>query len=217
MNRIMTRLTGSWLALLGIISLAAPTWAQADKWLPLERERETTLALSAAPEHLRKDAGVYLLQKGGYVKARDSRNGFNCAVLQGGNFLAPICYDAEGSETNMKADFRRRELLEQGKSEAEVKQLMDAEYKAGKLLAPRRPGIAYMLSPEFKQSDPKTGQSKQFFPPHLMFYAPYMKNSDIGALKEHFNSHTHVFILDEGKPGAYMIVTPQGGHTPANH
>lgn len=94
---------------------------------------------------------------------------------------------------------------------------MAAEYKAGKLLAPRRPGIAYMLSLEFKQYDPATGQGKQYFPSHVMFYAPYMKNSDIGALKEHFNSHSHVFILDEGEPGAYMIVTPQGRQMSAHH
>ncbi len=187
--------------------------------IKLEREREIALALTAAPEHLRNEAGVFVLQRGGYAKARDSRNGFNCLVLQGGNILAPICYDVEGSETNMKADMRSRELYEQGKSREEVEKIIDAEYRAGKLLAPRRPGIAYMLSPEFKRYDPKTGEGKQFFPPHMMFYAPYLKNSDIGAKSEHFNSHSHLFILDEGKPGAYMIVVPGGdeAHKAAAH
>lgn len=217
MKRMMKGLTLAWLVWPGMLICTLPALAQAEKWMPLERARETALALSAAPEHLQKEAGVYLLQKGGYVQARASKNGFNCAVLQGGNILAPICYDAEGSETNMKADFRRRALLEEGRSAAEVKQIMAAEYKAGKLLAPRRPGIAYMLSLEFKQYDPATGQGKQYFPPHVMFYAPYMKNSDIGALKEHFNSHSHVFILGEGEPGAYMIVTPQGQQMSAHH
>lgn len=183
----------------------------------LEREREIGLALTAAPEHLRNEAGVYVLQRGGYVKARDSHNGFNCLVLRGGNILGPICYDAEGSETNMKADMRNRELLEQGKSRQEVEKIIDGEYRAGKLLAPRRPGIAYMLSPDFKRYDPKTGEGKQFFPPHLMFYAPYLKNSDVGSKPEHFNSHSQLFILDEGKPGAYMIVVPNVGDAHGGH
>lgn len=199
------------LSLFTTAMLTVAAMAQSEsKLIPLERQREIELALSAAPEHLRQEAGVYVLQRGGYVKARDSKNGFNCAVLQGGNILGPICYDSEGSQTNMKADFRKRELLEQGKSDKEAAAMMDAEYKAGKLLAPRRSGVAYMLSPEFARIDPKTGKSSKVFPPHMMFYAPYLKNADIGAKPEHFNSHSQLFVLDEGKPGAYLIVVPNG-------
>jgi hypothetical protein len=46
----------------------------------LSREKEIALALSAAPEHLRQGAGVYALERDGFVKVRDSSNGFICIV-----------------------------------------------------------------------------------------------------------------------------------------
>jgi hypothetical protein len=42
-----------------------------------------------------------------------------------------------------------------------------------------------------------------------MFYAPYMKDSDIGARPEHRGSESQPFILNEGKPYAYIIVVPK--------
>jgi hypothetical protein len=175
----------------------------------MSREPEIELALSAAPEHLRKDATVYVLEKGYYVKAQEGSNGFSCLVVRFGAIIAPYCYDAEGSQTTMLADFRRAELMEQGKTLREAEQILAEEYKAGKLIAPRKPGVAYMLSPEFKKHDHQTGEAAQVFPPHVMFYAPYAKNSEIGALPEHFNSASHIFVLNEGRPDAYFIIVPK--------
>ena len=49
------------------------------------------------------------------------------------------------------------------------------------------------------------------FAPHVMLYAPYMKNADIGALPEHRGSEAQPWILNEGKPWAYIIVVPKEG------
>lgn len=212
MNCLKQGLKQAWMLTVCLIALSALAQAQnseATKWPLVEREREIAWALSGGPEHLRADAGVYVLQRGGYVRVRESRNGFNCLVNRVANITAPQCYDAEGSETNMKADMRRVELIEQGKSAAEASQIIKEEYRTGKLLAPRKPGITYMLSEEFVQTAPKTGERKQVFVPHLMFYAPYLKNADIGAQPEHHNSHDHPFVLGEGTPGAYIIVVPK--------
>lgn len=46
----------------------------------MSEDREMAMALSAAPEHLRAEAGVYVLRESGFVRARDSRNGFTCIV-----------------------------------------------------------------------------------------------------------------------------------------
>jgi hypothetical protein len=172
----------------------------------LPREQEIALALRAAPEHLRAAATVYVWERGGYVKARSGSNGFSCLVHKEDGGTAPICYDAEGSQTTLLADLRRAELIERGKDPNEVKRILNEEYKAGKLLAPRKPGVAYMLSHDFMQHNPKTGKLEQVFPPHVMFYAPYMKNADIGALPEHRGSQTQPWILGEGQPNAYIIV-----------
>lgn len=175
----------------------------------MDREREIEMALSAAPEHLRKDATVYALQRGGFVKAKEGTNGFSCIVTRNGEETSPICYDAEGSQTTLKADLRRAELREQGKSEQDIESIIAGEYRAKKLLAPRRPGVAYMLSNHFTRHDHKTGKTTTIFGPHVMFYAPYMKNSDIGALPNHRGSESQPWILNEGKPTAYIIVVPR--------
>jgi hypothetical protein len=178
----------------------------------LPRERELELALSAAPEHLRKAAAVFVLQRGGYVKAREGSNGFTCIVeREGVKGIAPVCFDQEGSETTLLMAFRKARLAEEGKNAQEVERIIDDDYRTGKLLAPRKPGIAYMLSSEFKVHDHKSGQMASVFPPHLMFYAPYRKNSDIGARSEDFGSQSRPWILNEGKAYAYIIVVPQKG------
>ena len=46
------------------------------------------------------------------------------------------------------------------------------------------------------------------FPPHVMVYAPYLKNPDIGALPEHRGSQSQPWILNEGKPYGYILVVP---------
>ena len=46
----------------------------------LSRKKEVALALSAAPEHLRRGAAVYALEQNGFVKVRDGSNGFTCIV-----------------------------------------------------------------------------------------------------------------------------------------
>jgi hypothetical protein len=71
-----------------------------------------------------------------------------------------------------------------------------------------------MLSPEFMKHDPATGAKTRVFSPHVMFYAPYVKNADIGALPEHFNSDKNVFVLNQGRPDVYFVIVPQA-HQPA--
>jgi hypothetical protein len=97
-------------------------------------------------------------------------------------------------------------LVQQGRDEHEVERLIDDDYRAGRLRAPRKAGIAYMLSPEFIALDAKTGAPRILYPPHVMIYAPYLKNSDIGVPAEHVRSHSDVWVLNEGRPDAYIIV-----------
>jgi hypothetical protein len=173
----------------------------------MDQASEMQMALSAAPEYLRQHAGVYVLAKEGFRKVRESENGFNCLVgRQGVNVKAPVCYDEEGSATTLKASLRYMLLVQQGHDEREVERLIDDEYRTGRLLAPRRAGIAYMLSPEFTAQDATTGATRVLYPPHVMIYAPYLKNSDLGVTAERVRSHSDVWVLNEGRPDAYIIV-----------
>ena len=85
---------------------------------------------------------------------------------------------------------------------------MREAYESGRLEAPQRPGIAYMLSEEFVRIDPESGETERVFPPHLMFYAPGLSNEDIGALPEHNGGTEHPWILRPGRPTSYIIVVP---------
>lgn len=175
----------------------------------MARAEEMDLALSAAPEHLRANAAVYVLARGGYTREREGGNGFSCIVeREDDGTIAPICFDREGAETTLRAVLRRTQLREQGESAEAADRTIAEEYRARQLVAPRKPGVAYMLSSRFEGPSRETGAVEQVYPPHVMFYAPYYSNADIGALPAHRGSTTQPWILNEGQPDAYIIVVP---------
>lgn len=173
----------------------------------LDRDREITMALSAAPPELRAEAGVYLLERSGFVLVRASRNGFNCLVERDIHVTAPVCYDAEGSRTTLQASLERARIMASGVEGPSADRMIDAEYAAGRLRPPAKPGIAYMLSHDFVRLDPETGETRVLYPPHVMVYAPFLRNADIGVSKEFVRSTTHVWVEDEGKPDACLVFT----------
>jgi len=190
----------------------------AESWKPelLPPERETSAALAAGPPHFAAQAGVYLLAADGYRLARPSRNGFHCLVLRSrpGAF-EPECFDAEGSATLLQEDLLRAKLSMAGRTAEEVDREIAAAWSAGRLRAPRRPGINYMLSPENRVPVDDRGTIAPYRP-HVMFYVPYLTNDDLGARAGEPGSP--VFVINEGAPGAYAIVpvtsaeAPHGGH-----
>ena len=57
------------------------------------------------------------------------------------------------------------------------------------------------------------------FPPHLMFYAPYLTNADLGldgTLGPDGNTVGPAFVAGEGSPQA-LIIVPVGAHQSAGH
>jgi hypothetical protein len=171
----------------------------------LPREKEIALAESAAPPSISKSAALYVLEEKGYTKIRDGSNGFTCLVERDLPLnIEPICYDEEGSATLVLAVIRKAELRRQGKSEGAVNADIGEGYASGRFRAPRRSGLAYMLSPDTRVSNPRTGATPAL-PPHLMFYAPYMKNSDIG-IDQPDHTGRLPFIVQDGQPDAFIIV-----------
>ncbi len=171
----------------------------------LPRDKEVTLAESAAPASVSKNAAIFVLEEKGYVKVRDGSNGFTCLVERDLPLnIEPICYDEEGSATLVLAVMHKAELRRQGKSEDEVKADVGEGYASGRFRAPRRSGMAYMLSPDTRVYSARTGATRPL-PPHLMFYAPYMKNSDLGLGDADHNGRLP-FVVQDGQPDAFIIV-----------
>jgi hypothetical protein len=80
-------------------------------------EKEIALALSACLPCVADKAAVYVLDKSGYVKVRDSQNGFTAIVQISQD---PRCMDAEGTRTFLRATLKVAELRAQGKTPEEI-------------------------------------------------------------------------------------------------
>ena len=85
------------LALVTTLAASASAHAQVNVATVLPRDRETGLAISAAPPDVGSKATVYVFTSQGYQKARDGENGFTCLVnrdseLEGYHVLKPTCW-----------------------------------------------------------------------------------------------------------------------------
>ena len=174
----------------------------------LPQEQEIALALSAAPEHLRNNAGVYVLKRNGFVKVRDSTNGFTCIVNRDHPLdQKPVCFDAEGTATILPKILRVGELLIQGKSMSEINADIAQGFRTGKYISPRRPGVAYMLSGDIHNYNAETGKVESF-PPHVMFYAPNLTNADLGVTPEALAKNPSLpFVAYQGPHGFIIVVS----------
>ena len=179
------------------------------------RDREVALALSAAPEGLRAGAGVWALEQHGFVKVRESTNGFTCIVNRDHPLnQKPTCYDAEGTATILPKVVRVGELLMAGKPMVEIAAEIREGFKSGKFISPRRPGIAYMLSGDIRNYNPHTGRVGSF-PPHVMFYAPGLTNEDIGSTGD--GAGGLPFIAYQGPQGYMIMLLPSTPSVQGHH
>ena len=181
----------------------------------MDRPKEIALALSACPPSVSEKAAVYVLEKSGYIKIRDSSNGFTAIVeysVPGSQ--APQCMDAEGTRTFLPRFLRVAELRAQGKTAEEIRRFEAEAFAKGVFQPPIRPGVDYMLSTENLVPDDK-GQVIHF-PPHVMFYAPYLTNADFGSGGP--ASGGPLFVVGEGTPHALVIVpTGDAKHSGGAH
>jgi hypothetical protein len=182
------------------------------------RDRQIALAESAAPADVSSKATIYILGPKGDEKAREGTNGFSCFV--GRHFVKPTettvepaCFDAEGSRTLLLVYLHSEELRSSGKSEAEIKADVANGYKEGRFKYPDKPGFLYMMSSQ-NRLGPTPNNGTASFPPHLMFYAPYLTTQDIG-----FDSQPKLNYLGMTNPGGgdnLIVVLPKPPTPPAN-
>jgi len=197
------RVTGAFIAF--SLTLLSAQSEQIPELLP--RDKEIEIALSAAPAHLRAGVTVYVLERNGYTIARKGSNGFTCLVHRDHPMnQKPTCWDREGSETIVPAVLREGELLMQGKTVPEVKAEIQRGFDSGKFIAPRHPGVAYMLSNSNRLYNPQTKQVG-IFPPHVMFYAPNLTDADIGSKGD--GAGGLPFIAYQGPHGYMITLVPQ--------
>ena len=198
------------------LALSPPIWAQGvpPAVSPETSTAEVALALSACPPAVAQGAAVYVLGQSGYVKVRDSQNGFTALVQHTvPTAQEPRCMGAEGTRTWLPRILKVAELRAQGKSREEIQEIISDALVKGILKPPSRPGVDYMLSTQNRVPNQKGIVTP--FPPHLMFYAPYLTNADLGVdavnLGPDGNPVGPVFVAGEGSPYA-LIIVPIGVH-----
>jgi hypothetical protein len=182
---------------------------------PMDRQREIALALSSCPEALADKAGVYVLESSGYAKVRESQNGFTAIVQRSvPGAQEPQCMDAEGTRVILPRMLKVAEWRAQGKSPDEIRRLVGEAFAKVVFQPPSRIGINYMLSTENVVSDDHGVIAP--FPPHVMFYAPFLTNADIGS--EGQAGGGAAFVAAQGTPYALIIVpVPTAAQTKTGH
>ena len=162
---------------------------------------QIALAESAGPP-VAADAAIYVLGPKGYTRARKGKNGFTCLVSrQRPDTMEPECFDGEGTATVVPVRMFIEQQRAAGTAEARIAALVEEGYEQGRFTAPRKPGLVYMLSDHNYVYDPER-KAVIHFPGHLMFYAPYATQKDVGT------GPGAPYIVAPGTPHALMIVVP---------
>lgn len=159
------------------------------KMLPLsrymmDRTAEISLAQTAAPPALSRNANVLVLTAHGYEVAKQGSNGFTCIVERGWmppfdqkdfwspRLRAPICYNPAASRTVLRYTLDRTKLALAGLSRTQI----FARIKAMPLPTPEPGSMSYMLSK--KQT---LGERVGPWFPHVMFHLPKSYRAGDGA------------------------------------
>jgi hypothetical protein len=192
----------------------------------LPRAAEERLALSAAPEHLRAGATVYVYGKAGFERTRSGTNGFTCLVnrdgfFYGGTGFKPTCWDSQGATSYVPVMLKTAQLLARGDSFGAIKSAIDAGFASKIFHAPESGGVAYMLAGDVDVDAATGAVIRQVFPGHYMFYANHATNAQLGYTREAAEADpTLPFVVTAGAGAdhglAYLVAVPGEAHQHAH-
>lgn len=181
---------------------------------------EVRFALSALPPHLRGGATTYVLDPAaGYVLAQKGTNGFSCIVVRTewswpqlafrDDIFFPICYDEEGSKKMLPVHMDAARMRATGLTPKQVYDGIMNKFSDGTYQKPARTGISYMIAP-FMRTYPAYDATEVMTMslPHYMFYAPNIKDADIGGKP----LSQYPFVLPMG-PGPHDVIILLVGET----
>ncbi|MFY9674747.1 MAG: hypothetical protein WAK13_09855 [Terriglobales bacterium] len=165
-----------------------PKMAPLDQYLVADGNAEITLARSAAPESISRDAEILVLGRHGYETVAKGKNGFVCLVerswtapIDDPNFWnpklrGPICLNPAAARSYLPLTIKKTELILGGQSKAEMFESIKAGLDKKELPTPEVGAMAYMMAKE-----QYLGDSGQHWHPHLMFFLPLTDTATWGA------------------------------------
>jgi len=153
-----------------------PNMAPIEQYL-MDRTAEITLARSAAPESISRDAEVLVLGRHGFETAVEGKNGWVCMVERGWGMFdwpefwnpkirAANCLNPQAARSIVPLASKRTELLLAGHSKVEVIAAIKAALEKKELPALEPGAVSYMMAKSSYLTD-----SGGHCVPHLMFYA----------------------------------------------
>jgi hypothetical protein len=176
---------------------------------------EVRYALSALPPHLRNGATTYTLEPAkGYVLNNQGTNGMTCIVVRSdwqfpdrafrNDIYWPVCYDGEGSKTLLQDYIYTAELRARGMESKEAHFEVMQRFGTPAYQNPARAGVAYMLAPIMRTfGDSKVPDPFTMNMPHYMFYAPNVKNADIGG--KPFSQYPFILSMSPGRDDVIIL------------
>jgi hypothetical protein len=184
-----------------IILFPAMLFAQ-KKTVPAEIQIKT--ATLAAPEELRDGAMVYgFNEKGEMVVLREGTNYLVCLADDPSKEGINVSCYSKKLEPFMA---RGRQLMEEGKSEMERRDIRRQEAEAGDLKLPDAPAMTYILSGSQENYDPQTGELKDGHFRYVI-YIPYATAESTGLPEKPFVPGMP-WIMDPGTHRAHIMITP---------
>lgn len=189
------------LKMLFLLLFPAAMFAQADIPSP---EVQIKTAVLAAPEDLRDGAMVYGYDESGkMVVLREGTNNLVClADDPNKKGISVSCYSKK-LEPFMA---RGRQLIAEGKSEMEKREIRQREAESGELQMPDAPSMTYIYSGSEEDYNSSTGElSEGNF--RYVIYIPYATAESTGLPTKPF-APGMPWIMDPGTHRAHIMVTP---------
>jgi hypothetical protein len=175
---------------------------------------EVRFELSALPPHLRDGATTYVLDPGkGYVLGHKGTSGVSCIVVRSDwqwpnqpfrrDIYWPVCFDAEGSRTLLQDYIHTAELRARGMDSKQVHHEVTKRFGDTAYPNPSRAGVAYMLAPVMRgfTHGPEPATMNM---PHYMFYAPNVRDSDIGG--NGFGQYPFILSMSPGRDDVIIML-----------
>jgi len=163
------------------------TMAPIEQYL-MDRTAEITLARSAAPESISRDATILVLGRQGYETAVQGKNGFVCmvgrawgAAFDWGEFWNPKvraadCMNPQAARSMLPIFYLRARMVMAGRSKAEIVSAVKAAFEKKQLPGLESGAMDYMMSKSAYLTDQGAHNM-----PHLMFYTRLKDGKDWGS------------------------------------
>jgi hypothetical protein len=162
--------------------------ASIEEYLAKDRGTEISMARSAAPDAVSRDATVLVMERNGYQTAVEGKNGFTCLVERSWmnpfdnpefwnpKIRGPICYNSAAVRTILPYTINRTKLALTGLSKAQIREIVTAAIARSELPLPEAGAMSYMMS-----KAANFGDSAGHWCPHLMFHVPRIDEASWGA------------------------------------